>query len=142
MEKLSSAERGLVALGAALGGNCVPCFEYHIPEARKAGSAIRRSVTRYALPTRFGRFLPGRFSPRPLACSQKPVSGPMPSRAGSTAPKPYQMADPPHGRARSATMAGQLRAIVRDHCDESATDNLAEACEFGGKDVRSLQCDA
>ncbi len=37
MEKLSSAERELVALGAALGSNCVPCIEYHIPEARKAG---------------------------------------------------------------------------------------------------------
>ncbi len=37
MEKLSVAERELVALGAALGSNCVPCVEYHIPEARKAG---------------------------------------------------------------------------------------------------------
>ncbi len=37
MEKLSSAERELVALGAALGSNCVPCIGYHIPEARKAG---------------------------------------------------------------------------------------------------------
>ncbi len=37
METLSSAERELVALGAALGSNCVPCIGYHIPEARKAG---------------------------------------------------------------------------------------------------------
>ncbi len=37
MEKLNSTERELVALGAALGSNCVPCIEYHIPEARKAG---------------------------------------------------------------------------------------------------------
>ncbi len=37
MEKLNSSERELVALGAALGCNCVPCIEYHIPEARKAG---------------------------------------------------------------------------------------------------------
>ncbi len=37
MDKLSNAERELVALGAALGSNCVPCIEYHIPEARKAG---------------------------------------------------------------------------------------------------------
>ena len=37
MEKLNSTERELVALGAALGCNCVPCIEYHIPEARKAG---------------------------------------------------------------------------------------------------------
>jgi AhpD family alkylhydroperoxidase len=37
MEKLTYAERELVALGAAMGSNCVPCIEYHIPEARKAG---------------------------------------------------------------------------------------------------------
>ena len=37
MDKLSSAERELVALGAALGSNCVPCIEYHIPEGRRAG---------------------------------------------------------------------------------------------------------
>jgi arsenite methyltransferase len=37
MEQLTARERELVALGAALGSNCVPCIEYHIPEARKAG---------------------------------------------------------------------------------------------------------
>lgn len=42
MEKLSSAERELVAIGAALGSNCVPCIEYHIPEARKTGLSDRQ----------------------------------------------------------------------------------------------------
>ena len=42
MEKLSSAERELVAIGAALGSNCVPCIEYHIPEAKKAGLSDRQ----------------------------------------------------------------------------------------------------
>jgi AhpD family alkylhydroperoxidase len=37
MAQLTHAERELVALGAALGSNCVPCIEYHVPEARKAG---------------------------------------------------------------------------------------------------------
>lgn len=37
MSHLSPRERELVALGAAMGSNCVPCIEYHIPEARKAG---------------------------------------------------------------------------------------------------------
>jgi AhpD family alkylhydroperoxidase len=37
MNQLTARERELVALGAALGSNCVPCIEYHIPEARKAG---------------------------------------------------------------------------------------------------------
>ena len=37
METLTDRDRELVALGAALGSNCVPCVEYHVPEARKAG---------------------------------------------------------------------------------------------------------
>lgn len=37
MNALSPRDRELVALGAAMGSNCVPCVEYHIPESRKAG---------------------------------------------------------------------------------------------------------
>jgi len=37
MSDLNFKERELVALGAALGSNCVPCVEHHISEARKAG---------------------------------------------------------------------------------------------------------
>jgi AhpD family alkylhydroperoxidase len=37
MTELSSRERELVALGAALASNCVPCIEYHVAAARKAG---------------------------------------------------------------------------------------------------------
>lgn len=37
MDALTGKDRELVALGAALGSNCVPCIEYHVPEARKAG---------------------------------------------------------------------------------------------------------
>ena len=34
---LSARDRELVALGAAMASNCVPCIEYHIPKAREAG---------------------------------------------------------------------------------------------------------
>jgi AhpD family alkylhydroperoxidase len=37
MSKLKPRERELVALGAAMGSNCVPCIEYHVPKAREAG---------------------------------------------------------------------------------------------------------
>lgn len=37
MSELSNREKRLVALGAAIASNCVPCVEYHIPEARTAG---------------------------------------------------------------------------------------------------------
>lgn len=44
---LASRERELVALGAAMGSNCVPCIEYHVPVARKAGltdAQIREAI--------------------------------------------------------------------------------------------------
>ncbi len=34
---LNPRERELVAIGAALASNCVPCIEYHIQAARKVG---------------------------------------------------------------------------------------------------------
>ena len=37
MNDLNFAERELLALGAALGSNCVPCIEHHVTEARRAG---------------------------------------------------------------------------------------------------------
>ena len=37
MTTLTLRERELVALGAALASNCVPCIEFHVPAARKAG---------------------------------------------------------------------------------------------------------
>ena len=49
MEHLTMRDRELVALGAALGSNCVPCVEAHIRAARKAGlsdSEIREAVRR------------------------------------------------------------------------------------------------
>ena len=39
MSDLTPRELELVALGAALGSNCVSCVEYHIAESRKAGLA-------------------------------------------------------------------------------------------------------
>jgi AhpD family alkylhydroperoxidase len=44
---LDRREREFVALGASLASNCVPCIEYHILEARKAGisdAQIREAV--------------------------------------------------------------------------------------------------
>jgi 4-carboxymuconolactone decarboxylase len=37
MSDLTPRDRELVALGAAMGSNCVPCIEFHIPESRKVG---------------------------------------------------------------------------------------------------------
>ena len=37
MSDLNNREKSLVALGAAIASNCVPCVEFHIPGARRAG---------------------------------------------------------------------------------------------------------
>ena len=37
MNNLSDRDRELVAIGAAIASNCVPCTEYHVPAARQAG---------------------------------------------------------------------------------------------------------
>ncbi len=37
MDRLTAREKELVAIGAAIASNCVPCMEYHIPAAREAG---------------------------------------------------------------------------------------------------------
>jgi AhpD family alkylhydroperoxidase len=37
MTILTQRESKLVVLGAAIGSNCVPCIERHVPEARKVG---------------------------------------------------------------------------------------------------------
>lgn len=35
--RLTFRDKELVALGAAIASNCVPCVEYHVPQGRKAG---------------------------------------------------------------------------------------------------------
>lgn len=42
MKTLSAQERELVAIGAAIASNCIPCIEYHIPAARAAGLSDRQ----------------------------------------------------------------------------------------------------
>ncbi len=42
MGELNSGQRDLVAIGEALGSNCVPCVEHYISEARKAGLSDRQ----------------------------------------------------------------------------------------------------
>jgi len=41
MNNLTTRESELVALGAAMGNNCVPFVEHHIPESRKVGITDR-----------------------------------------------------------------------------------------------------
>ena len=78
MTILTQRESELVALGAAIASNCVPCIEYHIPEARKAGltdleiraaielaNSVRRVPARNVLETAMSLLADGA---RPEAC--------------------------------------------------------------------------
>ena len=49
MGELDSRERELVALGAALGSNCIPCIANHVAEARKAGLSVEQIKEAIAL---------------------------------------------------------------------------------------------
>jgi 4-carboxymuconolactone decarboxylase len=37
MSELTEREKGLVAIGASIGSNCVPCIAFHVGMARKVG---------------------------------------------------------------------------------------------------------
>jgi AhpD family alkylhydroperoxidase len=37
IEKLSEREKELVAIGAAIASNCIPCIAYHIKQSKRAG---------------------------------------------------------------------------------------------------------
>lgn len=42
MDKLNPIERELVAIGASIASNCVPCVAYHMAKARKLGLSDAR----------------------------------------------------------------------------------------------------
>ncbi|MBI3376689.1 MAG: carboxymuconolactone decarboxylase family protein [Betaproteobacteria bacterium] len=80
MSDLSPRERELVALGAAMGSNCVPCVEYHIPESRKSGltdpeihAAILHADKIRQVPAR--KTLQAALKLLPSAAADVPISG-------------------------------------------------------------------
>jgi AhpD family alkylhydroperoxidase len=67
MSSLTPREQELVALGVAMGSNCISCIEHHIPLSRKAGLTatqiseaialadnVRQAPARRALETALG----------------------------------------------------------------------------------------
>ena len=88
MEKLSSAERELVALGAALGSNCVPCIEYHIPEARKLGLTDSQINEAILLADRVRQVPAGKVLSAALGMLSESHAQTNESRAGCSQPAP------------------------------------------------------
>jgi 4-carboxymuconolactone decarboxylase len=52
MNDLDPCEHALVALGAALGSNCIPCVEHHLRAAQQAGIGNPRIAAAVALADR------------------------------------------------------------------------------------------
>lgn len=49
MDKLSPTERELVAIGASVASNCIPCVTYHIAKAKKLGLSDEQVAEAIAL---------------------------------------------------------------------------------------------
>jgi 4-carboxymuconolactone decarboxylase len=80
MEALTLRERELVALGAALASNCLPCIEHHIPAARRAGLNDQEIGTAIALADQIRQVPAGNV----LAAAQQAIAradGPQPAAA-------------------------------------------------------------
>ena len=84
---LSKRESELVAIGAAIGSNCVPCIEYHIPEAVRAGltveeirasihlaDKVKQTPARKILEAAFGLLSAGTETPGTAPCCPTPDS--------------------------------------------------------------------
>jgi 4-carboxymuconolactone decarboxylase len=104
MERLGSGERELVALGAALGSNCVPCAEYHIAEARKIGFSPRQLEEAVRLADGVRR-TPAR---KVLAAALGALSRPLDAAAST-----------PGGKAGSVAADEQEPAVAAEKPDDS-----------------------
>jgi 4-carboxymuconolactone decarboxylase len=60
MNDLDPREHALVALGAALGSNCIPCVEHHLQAAQRAGLDAPRIAAAVALADRVRQVPAGR----------------------------------------------------------------------------------
>ena len=71
MNALTFRDRELVALGAALASNCVPCIEFHVPEARKAGLTDAEIAEAIELADKIKRVPAG----KPLDAASRQIAG-------------------------------------------------------------------
>jgi 4-carboxymuconolactone decarboxylase len=89
MSTLSLRDRELVALGAALASNCVPCIEFHVPAARKAGLSDAEIAEAVAVADRIrqvpaGKVLDAAHAQLSAAPPAAPASACAPSAGGKS----------------------------------------------------------
>lgn len=123
MVELAPRDRALVALGAALGSNCVPCIEYHIPQARLAGLADQEIQAAIALADGI-RQVPARKVLEAATRSLSPAAG-EPAAAGAAkacaceGPGSGKAEEPPTAKRTLDSMAAMMSGMMAA-CGQSA----------------------
>lgn len=127
MSDLSRRDLEMVALGAAMGSNCTPCVEYHIPAARKAGisdseilAAIRHADMLRKVPAR-----------KTLQTALKML----PSDTGATenveASEDYgsgaATGDDKNGAEKGTPMFGMMAKMMAAHCGPDRSREVPES---------------
>lgn len=94
MKELNQREQELVILGAAMGSNCVPCIERHVPAAKEAGlkieeiaEAIRLSDMVRRTPARKVLDAARALLTEPLAAAYTATGGPVDADASAASQK-------------------------------------------------------
>lgn len=91
MTELTPRETSLVAIGAALASNCIPCIEHHVPLARKNGLTDAEIFVAIELADRI-RQVPAR---KVLETARSAVTGPATTPASPLAAMAAGCADMP-----------------------------------------------
>lgn len=123
MSNLSPRDRELVALGAAMGSNCVPCIEYHVPESRKAGltdedirAAIQHADRVRQVPAR--KTLEAALNQLPPAPGEKAAEEARPG-GGCGTPGPAGVAGADDTARSMDAMAGMMSRMMATRCGGS-----------------------
>jgi len=82
MSTLTDREMTLVALGAAVASNCVPCVEFHVPGAKKVGLTDRQISLALRIADKVRR-VPARAV---LEAAMARIDAPQVDSAGTAAP--------------------------------------------------------
>ncbi len=140
MTALKHRESELVALGAALGSNCVPCIEYHVPKAREAGltdeeiyAAIRLANNVRQVPAR--KVLDAALNLLPHVAGEFPDTG-QSDDCGCASPSPNSGSERETGKATDKldNMAAMMSKMMAS-CHPVASSGGIESATVNQTDI-------
>ncbi len=133
MGSLSPRDRELVALGAAMGSNCVPCIEYHIPESRNAGLTDEEIQAAIQHADKV-RQVPARMTLEAARSKLGTATGSAGSAGASPAAGCAAASDAGDAGAKAASpsmdaMAGMMFRMMASHCTPAPSGRAPHAPE-------------